>query len=253
MTRTPTRWWSRSRLSRSQTATPDAAIGSSARSSVCCAACSPGVPIVSCRPGRDVISSQAMIARSPAPVSTAGLAEAPTRFAFFGRVSTNDVQDPSLSIPRQLGACENAIGPAGGEIAAYYWDIEPGRKDLAQRGHGADPASFKVPVPRRDADRARPGAARRAPVRRRRADGLQRDRDPDPAGQAGRRGVVRARPDREEPPRDGGVSPPGLAHRRPRPLRLRPGSAPAPQPAQGARGQTQAQAHHRPRPARRSC
>lgn len=58
------------------------------------------------------------------------------------------MQDPSLSIPRQLGACENAIGPTGGEIAAYYWDIESGRKDLAQRGHGADPASLNVPVPR---------------------------------------------------------------------------------------------------------
>lgn len=90
-----------------------------------------------------------MIADSPTPASTIGLAEPPaTRFAFFGRVSTDDVQDPSLSIPRQLGVCKDAIGPAGGEIASYYWDIESGRKDLSERGHGADPAAFKVPVPR---------------------------------------------------------------------------------------------------------
>lgn len=35
--------------------------------------------------------------------------------------------DPSLSIPRQLGACENAIRPSGGEVIAHYWDIESGR------------------------------------------------------------------------------------------------------------------------------
>jgi hypothetical protein len=29
-------------------------------------------------------------------------------FAFYGRVSSDDAQDPSLSIPRQLSACERA-------------------------------------------------------------------------------------------------------------------------------------------------
>jgi DNA invertase Pin-like site-specific DNA recombinase len=70
------------------------------------------------------------------------------RFAFYGRVSTDDAQDPSLSIPRQLGACEHAIRPSAGEVVAHYWDIESGRKDLAQRGNGADPTGFGVPVPR---------------------------------------------------------------------------------------------------------
>jgi DNA invertase Pin-like site-specific DNA recombinase len=63
-------------------------------------------------------------------------------------VSTDDVQDPSLSIPRQLAACESAIRPTGGEMTFYCWDIESGRKDLAHRGHGADPTSFQVSVPR---------------------------------------------------------------------------------------------------------
>jgi site-specific DNA recombinase len=69
-------------------------------------------------------------------------------YAFYGRVSTDDAQDPSLSIPRQLGACEHAIRPTGGEVVAHYWDIESGRKDLARRGNGADPTGFGVPVPR---------------------------------------------------------------------------------------------------------
>jgi len=51
---------------------------------------------------------------------------APTRaFAFYGRVSTDDAQDPSLSIPRQLAACRRALEPGGGEIVTCFWDIEP--------------------------------------------------------------------------------------------------------------------------------
>ena len=88
----------------------------------------------------------------PAPPAVAAeralAAATTTRFAFYGRVSTDDVQDPSLSIPRQVAACGHAIDPSGGKIAAYFWDIESGRKDLARRGHGADPASFNVTVQR---------------------------------------------------------------------------------------------------------
>jgi site-specific DNA recombinase len=50
-------------------------------------------------------------------------------FAFYGRVSSDDAQDPSLSIPRQLSACERAVAASGGEIVCCYWDIESGRKD----------------------------------------------------------------------------------------------------------------------------
>lgn len=57
-----------------------------------------------------------------------------SRFAFYGRVSTEDAQDPSPSIPRQLAACERALEPGGGEIVARYWDSESGRKALAERG-----------------------------------------------------------------------------------------------------------------------
>jgi site-specific DNA recombinase len=70
------------------------------------------------------------------------------RFAFFGRVSTDDVQDPSLSIPRQLAGCEGPVRASGGVIVAHYWDIESGRKQLIERGNGADGGLFGITVPR---------------------------------------------------------------------------------------------------------
>ena len=70
---------------------------------------------------------------------------APTRsFAFYGRVSTEDAQDPSLSIPRQLAACRRALEPSGGEIATRYWNIEAGRKALEERGSGAEASAVAV-------------------------------------------------------------------------------------------------------------
>jgi DNA invertase Pin-like site-specific DNA recombinase len=71
------------------------------------------------------------------------------RFAFYGRVSTEDAQDPSLSIPRQLAACQRVIRESGGELVARYWDIESGRKSLDTRGNGANGERLAVAV-RRD-------------------------------------------------------------------------------------------------------
>ena len=42
------------------------------------------------------------------------VAEASMRFAFYGRVSTEDNQDPTLSLPRQLTNCGRAVQEAGG-------------------------------------------------------------------------------------------------------------------------------------------
>jgi len=70
------------------------------------------------------------------------------RYAYFGRTSTDDAQDPSLSIPRQLTSCEDIVQPLGDEIVAHYWDIESGRKNLAERGNGADGSTFNISVPR---------------------------------------------------------------------------------------------------------
>lgn len=69
-------------------------------------------------------------------------------WAFFGRVSDKDRQDPSLSIPRQLQKCVETIEPLGGEITGHYWDIESGRKLITERGAGADGTLYGVPVPR---------------------------------------------------------------------------------------------------------
>jgi site-specific DNA recombinase len=44
----------------------------------------------------------------------------PLRFAFYGRVSTEDHQDPTLSLPRQLDNCERAVAAIGGEITAHF-------------------------------------------------------------------------------------------------------------------------------------
>ena len=70
------------------------------------------------------------------------------RFAFYGRVSTEDAQDPSLSIPRQLAACQRVIAESGGEVVARFWDIESGRKSLDTRGNGASGNRLGVAVAR---------------------------------------------------------------------------------------------------------
>jgi len=70
------------------------------------------------------------------------------KFAFYGRVSSEDAQDPSLSIPRPLAACQRAVRAVGGELIAFYWDIESGRKNLSDRGKGADGDRFAVGLQR---------------------------------------------------------------------------------------------------------
>jgi site-specific DNA recombinase len=46
------------------------------------------------------------------------------RVAFYGRVSTDDAQDPSLSIPRQLGKCDEALSPISEKVSVTFWDVE---------------------------------------------------------------------------------------------------------------------------------
>ena len=70
------------------------------------------------------------------------------RVAFYGRVSTDDAQDPSLSIPRQLGKCEEALSPIGERVTVTFWDVESGRKALEDRGNGKRDWTAEVDVPR---------------------------------------------------------------------------------------------------------
>ncbi len=69
------------------------------------------------------------------------------RVAFAGRTSTYDQQDPTLSIPRQLRTCHGVL-PDTAVVVAHFYDIESGRKDLADRGRGHAHELLQIPVPR---------------------------------------------------------------------------------------------------------
>jgi len=49
------------------------------------------------------------------------------RFAFYGRVSTEDQQDPTSSRNWQLARSRQVIEPAGGEIVTQFFDIGQSR------------------------------------------------------------------------------------------------------------------------------
>ena len=49
------------------------------------------------------------------------------RFAFYGRVSTEDQQDPESSRNWQLARARQLIEPAGGEIVAEFFDVGQSR------------------------------------------------------------------------------------------------------------------------------
>ena len=67
------------------------------------------------------------------------------KVAFYGRVSTDDAQDPSLSIPRQLRKCNEALAPIGEKVGPTYWEVDSGRKDLEDRGARDWRAEVAVP------------------------------------------------------------------------------------------------------------
>jgi hypothetical protein len=65
----------------------------------------------------------------------------------WGRTSDEDQQDPTLSLPRQLRACRDAL-PANYVLVAHFYDVESGRKDLADRGKGDAHEAFDIPTSR---------------------------------------------------------------------------------------------------------
>jgi hypothetical protein len=67
--------------------------------------------------------------------------------AWMGRTSTDDQQDPTLSLPRQLENSRNAL-PDQFVIVAKFYDIESGRNDLDFRGHGDAHERFDIPIAR---------------------------------------------------------------------------------------------------------
>jgi site-specific DNA recombinase len=78
-----------------------------------------------------------------------GPAQQAVPVAFTGRTSTLLLQDPVASLRRQVRECQDKL-PAGWFIAAYYWDIESGGMDIAERGHGTAHEQFldTIGIPR---------------------------------------------------------------------------------------------------------
>ncbi|MFJ6589573.1 recombinase family protein [Streptomyces violaceusniger] len=67
--------------------------------------------------------------------------------AWLGRNSTEDAQDPTLSLPRQLRNARAAL-PPGWVIVAHFYDVESGRKELRERGNSLAHQQFQIPIPR---------------------------------------------------------------------------------------------------------
>ena len=74
------------------------------------------------------------------------------RFAFYGRLSTDDRQDVTLARPSQLEACQRKAAELGGEIVVEFFDQEIRRARRPPRLDRADPGG---PRPRRAAGSTR--------------------------------------------------------------------------------------------------
>ncbi len=69
-------------------------------------------------------------------------------YAAFLRCSNEELQDPNLSLARQLHTCQQAVAKWGGRIVAVYYEVETGSARYQQRGSGTDLAGFDIPIPR---------------------------------------------------------------------------------------------------------
>jgi site-specific DNA recombinase len=78
----------------------------------------------------------------PAPLRGAAIP-----VAWLGRTSTDDAQDPTLSLPRQLENSRNAL-PEGFVIVAWFYDIESGRTMIEHRGKGHAHENLDIAIPR---------------------------------------------------------------------------------------------------------
>lgn len=81
------------------------------------------------------------------PLAEAAVAGVSVPVAWLGRTSTEEQQDPTLSLPRQLRGSRQAL-PDGYVIVAHFYDVESGRKDLDERGKGRAHEKFDIPIPR---------------------------------------------------------------------------------------------------------
>nr|WP_242625078.1 recombinase family protein [Krasilnikovia cinnamomea] len=84
------------------------------------------------------------------------------RFAFYGRVSTEDQQDPQASKAWQLSRARSLIEPAGGEIVAEFFDIGLSRSLPWKRRPEALRLLDTIKSPSRDFDAVVIGEPQRA-------------------------------------------------------------------------------------------
>jgi hypothetical protein len=97
-------------------------------------------------PGEDIslLSWLQTIADQNVP---AALGPAKVPVAWLGRTSTEDNQDPTLSLPRQLDNSRHAL-PDEFVIVAHFYDVESGRTLDDLRGQGHTHEQFNIPIPR---------------------------------------------------------------------------------------------------------
>jgi DNA invertase Pin-like site-specific DNA recombinase len=69
------------------------------------------------------------------------------RLAWMGRTSDDEVQDPTISLPRQLRSC-HAVLTEGMDISLFFWDVETSRKELGARGTSTAWRNFDIDIPR---------------------------------------------------------------------------------------------------------
>lgn len=84
------------------------------------------------------------------------------RFAFYGRVSTEDQQDPQSSRNWQLARCRQVIEPAGGELVEEFFDIGQSRSLPWKRRPEASRLLDTFRNPRRGFDAVAIGEPQRA-------------------------------------------------------------------------------------------
>src|SRR4051812_42588164 len=82
------------------------------------------------------------------PTSETAVGRPSLRFAAYGRLSTTDKQDPSLSFPSQFKACEGKATELKGEVVCTFQDKESGAKQ-DRPGWGALTSEARAPATRR--------------------------------------------------------------------------------------------------------
>jgi DNA invertase Pin-like site-specific DNA recombinase len=70
------------------------------------------------------------------------------RYAAFLRCSNEELQNPELSLDRQLRNCETAAARWGGQVVAVYYEVETGTARYEARGVTSALALSAIPIPR---------------------------------------------------------------------------------------------------------